>query len=138
MPSQLGVIGCCGCIFRLIPKTDDSTESLPFSLDGLLASHEDDFTLVGSSINDYVLVPVEFDGSRWTSIFETSQSSTWGERAAAMLIVHKKRKRCQVKLLVSVTTRIIKILGVTPKHLHLLILAFRFCTAFLTYIGDLS
>jgi hypothetical protein len=36
-------------------------------------------------------VPVRFDGARWDTIYEKSQSSTWRERAAAMLITHRNR-----------------------------------------------
>jgi hypothetical protein len=91
--TDANVSGWTGCIFRLVERDKDSeVYPIPFSLSGLLSSHESELIPSNKSIEDYVLLPVRFDGARWGSIFETSQSSTWRERAAAMLITHRNRE----------------------------------------------
>jgi hypothetical protein len=86
------VSGWSGCIFRLTEIEPDVNYPLPFSLSGLLSSHEKELIPDGNSADQFTLVPVRFDGARFTSKFETQQSSTWRERAAAMLIVHRNKE----------------------------------------------
>ena len=85
--------GWSGCILKLVERDLNNTDyGIPFSLDGLLSNKEDLLISDSKSPDDYVLVPVRFDGSRWETVFERSQSSTWRERAAAMLAVHRNKE----------------------------------------------
>jgi hypothetical protein len=86
------VSGWSGCIFRITEVKNGSSYPLPFSLSGLLSANEGVIIPPDKSASDFTVVPVRFDGSRWNTIFETSQSSTWRERAACMTIVHKNRE----------------------------------------------
>jgi hypothetical protein len=85
--------GWSGCIFRLSEvEKERGSYPLPFSLTGLLSIHESELVPPPKSMDDFTLLPVRFDGARWSSKFEMSQSSTWRERAAAMLIVHRNKE----------------------------------------------
>jgi len=86
------VSGWSGCIFRITEIENGQSYPLPFSISGLLATHEREIIPNSKSIENFTVIPVRFDGGRWNSVFETSQSSTWRERAAAMLMVHKNRE----------------------------------------------
>jgi hypothetical protein len=124
------VTGWSGCIFRLVRSTNDVPQSLPFSLSGLLSSHETELVPPGASIENYTLVPVRFDGARWGSIFETAQSSTWRERSAAMLIVHKNKEVLAGKVFVLSDNK-----NLCESWRDTEALTSRLCSAFLTYIG---
>jgi hypothetical protein len=90
--TDANVSGWSGCIFRLVEIERGSTSFfLPFSLDGFLSANERFLIPSDKKLDDFMLLPVRFDGARWSTQFERSQSSTWRERAACMLIVHRNR-----------------------------------------------
>ena len=125
------VSGWTGCIFRLIQVNKDAIERpLPFSLDGLLSSHEKDLIPPEKSIDDYALAPVRFDGARWDTLFEKSQSSTWRERAAAMLITHRNRDCLSGKVFILSDNK--NLVGSWKNSESL---TASLCNAFQTYIG---
>jgi hypothetical protein len=127
------VTGWSGCIFRLVPVTENPSPPLPFSLSGLLSNHEKELISPSKSIEDYTLVPVRFDGARWNSIFETAQSSTWRERAAAMLIVHKNREVLTSKVVILSDNK-----NLCGSWKDTESLTSRLCSAYITYISHVS
>ncbi len=87
------VSGWSGCIFRLVEMTNPETDRvLPFSLSGILSNQENNLFPRDKCPENFTMLPVRFDGGRWDSALERSQSSTWRERAAAMLIIHRNRE----------------------------------------------
>jgi hypothetical protein len=85
--------GWTGCVLKLIERDQTVSDSgIPFSLDGLLSNKSETLIPETKSSDDYALVPVRFDGGRWETVFERSQSSTWRERAAAMLAIHRNKE----------------------------------------------
>jgi hypothetical protein len=94
------VSGWSGCIFHLTEVESGIDYPLPFSLSGVLSQHERDLIPEGKSVDQFTLIPVRFDGARFNSKFETQQSSTWRERAAAMMIVHRNKEVLSGKVLI--------------------------------------
>jgi hypothetical protein len=127
------VSGWSGCIFRVTAIEKDKSYPLPFSISGILTSHEGTLIPPDKSPDDFTVVPVRFDGSRWNSIFETAQSSTWRERAACMTIIHRNRECLSGKVyIISDNKNLVSNWKDTES------LTAALCSAFSTYIAHVS
>ena len=124
------VTGWSGCIFRLAEVEKGTNYPLPFSLSGLLSTHEKILIPEGKSVDEYTLLPVRFDGARFGSKFETQQSSTWRERAAAMLMVHRNKDVLSRRVFILSDNK-----NLVGSWKDTEILNSSLCTAFTTYIS---
>ena len=124
--------GWSGCIFRLVEVSPSEHDCLPlpFSLEGLLSSHQDELIPRSKTLENFTIVPVRFDGARWETQFHSSQSSTWKERSAAMLIVHRNRECLSGKVFILSDNK-----NLVGNWRDVESLTSTLCSPFLTYIS---
>ncbi len=130
MVVDANVSGWSGCIFRLTEVEPGINYPLPFSLSGVLSTHEKELIPNGKSVGQFTLIPVRFDGSHFNFKFKTQQSSTWYERAAAMLIIHRNKEVLSGKVYILSDNK-----NLVGSWKDTESLTDSLCCAFATYIG---